>query len=94
MDVFRECLTPRDDIVGHVKDILELAVPRDQMLRFIEHGDAVAHVLERDAKFFLALPDLLQQPRILHRDHCLVSETSKQHDLSIAEWLAPPDERS
>ena len=72
--------------IGHVEDFLKLAVPRDQMLRFVEHGDAIAHVLERDAEFFLALPDLLQQPCILHRDHRLVSETAKQRDLSIAEW--------
>jgi hypothetical protein len=61
-DVFRECLTPRDDIVGHVQDILELAVPCDQMLRFVEHRHAVAHILERDAQFLLALADFVQQP--------------------------------
>ena len=58
-DVFGECLTPRDDTVGHVQDILELAVPRDQMLRFVEHCDAVAHVLEGDAEFRLTLREFI-----------------------------------
>ena len=57
--MYSRSLTPRDDTVGHVKDFLELAVPRDQMLCFIEHGDAVAHILEGDAKFFLALREFI-----------------------------------
>ena len=60
--------------VGQVEDLLELAVPRDQVLGFVEHRHAVAHVLERDAEFFLALPDFVQQPRVLHRDHRLRGE--------------------
>ena len=73
-----------EKIVGQVEDVLELAVPRDQMLRFVEHGDAVAHVLERDAKFLLALADFIQQPRVLHRDHRLGSEVLQQRDLLVA----------
>ena len=44
-----------EDVVGHIEDVLELAVPRDQTQRFVEHRDAVAHVLEGDAEFVLAL---------------------------------------
>ena len=84
-EIFRECLTPREDIVGHVQDILKLAVPGDQMLRFVEHGDTVAHVLERDAEFLLALTDFIQQPRILHRDHRLGGEVLQQRDFLVGE---------
>ena len=83
VDVFRECLAPRDDIVGHIQDILELAVPCDQMLRFVEHGDAIAHVLERDAEFFLALPNFVKQPGVLHRNDRLRGEVLQQRDLFV-----------
>ena len=46
--------------VGQVVDLLELAVPRDQVLGFVEHGHTVAHVLERDSQFFLALPNFIE----------------------------------
>ena len=91
-DVFRECLTPRDDIVGHVQDILKLAVPRDQMLRFVEHGDAVAHVLERDAQFLLTLREfggpLTQCAEVgdaANGDDGLFGEGSQQRDLTVGE---------
>ena len=84
-------------IVGHVQDLLELAVPRDQMLRFVEHRDAVAHVLERDTEFFLALSKFIQQPPILHRDDRLGGEVLQQCHLAVAEhdelvFEAPPKE--
>ena len=72
-------------LVGHVEDVLELAVPCDQMRRFVEHGDAVAHVLEGDAEFLLALADFVQQPRVLHRDHRLGGEVLQQRDLLVGE---------
>jgi hypothetical protein len=85
-DVFMECLPSRNNLIGHVEDVLELAVPCDEMLRFVEHRHAVAHVLERDAEFLLTLPDFIQQPRILHRDHRLGGEAFEERDLSLAEW--------
>ena len=74
-----------EKIVGQVEDVLEFAVPRDQMLGFVEHGDAVAHVLEGDAEFFLALADFVEQPRILHRDHRLGGKVLQQGDLLVGE---------
>ena len=53
--------------------------------RFVEHGDTVAHVLERDAQFFLALADFVEQPRVLHRDHRLGGEVLQQRDLFVGE---------
>ena len=53
--------------------------------RFVEHRDAVAHVVERDAEFVLALADFVQQPRVLHRDHRLGREILQQRDLLVRE---------
>ena len=82
-----------EKVVGQVEDLLELAVPCDQMLRFVEHGHAVAHVLERDAEFFLALADFIQQPRVLHRDHRLRGEVLQQGDLLVGERRGLPGGR-
>jgi hypothetical protein len=41
--------------IGQIKDLRELAVPRNQVLGFVKHGHAVAHVFKSDAEFFLAL---------------------------------------
>ncbi len=85
-DVLRERLSSCDDVVGDIQDILELAVPRRQMLGFVEHRDTVTHVLECDAQFFLTLADFVQQPRVLHRDHSLRREILEQSDLLLGEW--------
>ena len=53
--------------------------------RFVEHSYAVAHVLERDAEFFLALAYFIQQPRVLHRDHRLGGEVLQQCYLFLRE---------
>ena len=82
-----------EDSIGHVEDFLELAVPRHQARRFVEHGDAIAHVLEGDAQFLLALADFVEQPRVLHRDHRLGGEVLQQRDLLVGEWRAPPGDR-
>src|SRR5438093_1236978 len=55
------------------------------MLCFVEHRDTVAHVLERDAEFLLALADFIQEPRVLHGDHCLRSEILQQGYLLLGE---------
>ena len=92
VDVFSECLASCDDVVGHVQDILKLAVPFNQMLRFVEHGDPVAHVLEGDAQFGLTLREfigaraqLVQQPCAFHRDDRLGGEVLQQCDLFFRE---------
>ena len=51
----------------------------------LEHRDAIAHVLEGDAQFFLALADFVQQPRVLHRDYRLGGEVLQQRDLLVGE---------
>ena len=73
-----------EKVGGQVEDLLELAVPRNQVLPLIEHGDSIAHILERDAELFLALPNLIEQPCVLHRDHRLSSEVLQQYNLPIA----------
>ena len=55
------------------------------MLRFVEHGHAVAHVLEGDAEFLLALADFVQQPSVLHGDNRLSGEVLQQRDFLIGE---------
>ena len=71
--------------VWQIEDLLELAVPCHQAMGFVEHRHAVAHVLERDAKFFLALAYFVQQARVLHRDHRLGGEVFQQRDLLVGE---------
>src|SRR6185436_12553665 len=63
-----------DERVRQIEDVLEIVVPcREPQVR-VEHRDAVAHVVEGDAQFHLALPDLVQQPRVVHRDYRLCSK--------------------
>ena len=74
-----------EDAIGHVENFLKLAVPRHETRRFIEHGDTIAHVLEGDAEFFLALADLIEQPGVLHRDHRLGGEVFQQRYFLLRE---------
>jgi hypothetical protein len=81
--------------VGQVQDILKLVVPCGQILRFVEHGDAVAHILEGDAEFLLASPKFFQEPRIFHRNHRLRGEVLQECNLLVCErasLLAVDDE--
>ena len=96
-DVFRERLTPGDDIVGHVQDILKLAVPRDQMLCFVEHCDAVAHVFEGDAQFGLTLREFrgpfaqcAEVGDAANGDDGLFREGLQQRDLTVGEAAGTP----
>jgi hypothetical protein len=43
------------------------------------------HIIEVDPQLRLALPDLVEQPRVLHRDDCLRRETLQQRDLLLSE---------
>ena len=74
-----------EKFVGQVEQLLEIAVPRGQPQFGIEHRDAVAHVVEGDAQLGLALADLAEQPRILHRDDRLRREILQQRDLLVGE---------
>src|SRR6516165_61391 len=56
------------------------------MTCLIEQRHAVTHVLECDAEFPLTLADLIQQPRILHRNDRLRRKILQQRDLLVGEW--------
>ena len=60
--------------IGQVEDLLELAVPRGEALRFVEHRDAVAHVLEGDAQFCLSV--------------WRISSSSRAFSIAITAWAA------
>src|SRR5262249_9159506 len=62
------------------------AVPRGEAQVLVEHDHAVAHIVEGDAQFRLALADLVEQASILHRDHCLCGRILRQRDLIVREW--------
>ena len=82
--------------VGQVEQLLEIAVPRGQPQVFVEHGDAIGHVVEGDPQLGLTLADFVEQPRILHRDHRLGGEVLQQCDLLVGEGpdLPPVDRDS
>ena len=42
-----------EEHVGQIEEILEIAIPRDEAPRSIEHRDAVTHVVEGDAQLGL-----------------------------------------
>jgi hypothetical protein len=67
--------------VGQVEDLLEFAIPRNEVLGFVEHRYAVTHVLECDTEFLLALADFIQQPRVLHCDDRLCGKVLQQGNL-------------
>src|SRR6516225_4018558 len=60
--------------VGEVDNPLEIEIPRGEPQLAVEHRYTVAHVVERDAQFGLALADLVKEPCIVHRDDCLRGE--------------------
>ena len=51
----------------------------------VEHRDAVGHVVEGDPQLGLTLADLVQQPRVFHRDNRLRREVLQQRDLLVGE---------
>ena len=65
---------PREEGVRQIEHLLEIAVPRGKPRCGVEHDDAVAHVVEGDAKLGLAIAQLLEQSCVLDRNHRLVGE--------------------
>ena len=65
---------PREEGVRQIEHLLEIAVPRGKARRGVEHDDAVAHIVKGDAQLGLAIAQLVEQSRILDRDHRLVGE--------------------
>src|SRR6516162_8913010 len=81
-----EARPPREEGVGQLEHLLKIAVPRGEPRLGIEHDDAVAHVVEGDAQLGLAIPQLVEEPCILYRDHRLVGEGGGQLNLLIRKW--------
>ena len=52
-----------------------------------EHRNAIAHIVEGDAQLGLAIAQLLEQSRILNRDHRLIGKTGRELDLFVGERL-------
>src|SRR6516164_7200986 len=77
----------RHKLVGHIEDLLEIAVPRDEVQLAVEHRHPVAHVVEGDAQFGLTLANLAQEPGIVHCDHRLRGEGPNELDLAFGERL-------
>ena len=71
----------RQEGVRQIEHLLEIAVPRGEAHLGVEHDDAVAHIVEGDAQLGLALAQLVEQSRILDRDHRLIGEGRGQFDL-------------
>src|SRR5262249_12741078 len=73
--------------VRELKHLLEIAVPRGQARLCIEHDNAVAHVVEGDAQFGLALTQFLEESRVLDCYHRLIGEGGDEIDLFSCEGL-------
>jgi hypothetical protein len=91
-DVFRKRLPPRDDVIGHVEDFLKLTVPCDEAVCIVEHGNAIAHVLERDAELVLPLREFggpftkcAEVGDAGDRDNGLFGKGLQQRDLTVGE---------
>ena len=66
----------REEGVRQIEQLLEIAVPRGKPRCGVEHDDAIAHIVEGNAKLGLAVVQLLKQSSILDRDHRLVGEAA------------------
>ena len=66
---------------------MEIEIPRGKPQFAVEHRDPVAHIVEGDAQLGLAVAQLLEQARVLDRDHRLVREGGGQLDLRVGERL-------
>ena len=76
---------PREEGVGQFEHLLEIAVPRGKPRFGVKHDDAIAHIVEGDAQLGLAVAQLVEQPRVLDRDHRLIGEAGGQLDLLVGE---------
>jgi len=73
--------------IGQLEDPLEIEIPCSKAQLSVEHRHTVAHVVEGDAQLGLALADLVQEPRIVHRDHRLCGKALQESDLFLRERL-------
>ena len=73
-EILGKARPPREEGVRQLEHLLEIAVPRGKPRLGVEHDDTIAHVVEGDAQFGLAVAQLVEQPRVLDRDHRLIGE--------------------
>jgi hypothetical protein len=85
-DVGVEIGTLRQDLVGKLKQFLEIAVPGGKVQCFVKHRHPVDHVVKGDPQFLLTLADLVHQPCIFHRDHRLRRKVLQERDLLVGKW--------
>src|SRR5262249_18213701 len=62
------------EVFRKVRDLLEIAVPRRQPKRSVEHSHTIDHIVEGDPQFRLTLPQFVKESRIFHRDDRLRRE--------------------
>ena len=74
-----------EDAVGQLEQLLKVPIPRREAKPFVKHRDSVGHVVKGDAQLRLALSDFVQQPGIVHRNHCLRGKALQQRDLLVVE---------
>src|SRR5262249_34483120 len=68
-----------------VENSLEIQVPRGEPQLAVKHRDTIAHIVKGDAQLGLALADLVEQPRIVHRNYGLRGEALQQSHLFVPE---------
>ena len=85
-EIFNRARPLGEEGVRQIEHLLEVAVPRGEAQVFVEHRHTVGHIVEGDAQFGLGLADLVEQPRILNRDHRLGGEVLQQRNLLVGEW--------
>ena len=73
--------------VGQIEDLLKIAVPCDKARVGAKHRNAIAHIIEGNAQFGLAIAQLIEKPGILNRDHRLIGEGGQELDFLVGEWI-------
>jgi hypothetical protein len=73
----------RENGVGEVYNLLKVSIPGGEVQPGIEHRNPIAHIVEGDAQFSLALTDLIEQTGILYCDNRLRCEMLQHCDLLI-----------
>jgi hypothetical protein len=72
-----------EQVIGELEQFLKITVPGGEVQGFVEHRYPVDHVVEGNPQFLLTLADLVQQPRILHRDDRLRGKVLQQRNLLV-----------
>jgi hypothetical protein len=84
-NVVGQARPPGQKSVGQIENLLEIAVPRREPQLGVEHGNAVAHIVEGHPQLGLTPADFFQQPGIVHRNDRLGREVFQERDLFFRE---------